>query len=204
MTIKFLKKWGFALTSEERAALQRDLDGGVKAYRNGADVTLSGRFFTCQTPRQAVKFAAALNTLRRPLHLIKQDLDADWARRVKERDGFTCALCGLKGDKINQNTGKKDVLTAHHWLKTKARAGMARWARPCGVTVHYAEHIHTLHENPCWADLILVCDSVARLEGEEAVAAALALSKAPVTEAAARAAWLAIPQASGVKGGQDE
>ena len=85
---------------------------------------------------------------------------------------------------------KKDVLTAHHWLKTKSRAGMARWARACGVTYHYAEHIHTLHENPCWVDLEKIYRAVAIAEGEEAIKAALALVSVEPTEARVRALWL--------------
>lgn len=220
LTIKFLKGWGFNLANfpaEVRTSCQQQLDGGAKIIRfdgrlvlieNAADHYQSC-YFPLETPGDAVKFAAALNKLRRPLRLLKEDLDKDWARRVKERDNQICALCGFQGDRIgetilahiavDEETGeerevkervKKDVLTAHHWLKTKARAGMARWARPCGVTVHYAEHIHTLHENPCWVDLERVYRYVAITEGEEAIKAALALAAVPATEKAVRALWL--------------
>ena len=217
MTIKWMKSWGVANNSQERAALQCLLDGGTPIIREGMCVKIGdvmlvldipGVFFL-DTPGEAVKFAAALNRLRRPLHLIKQDLDKDWAARVKERDNQTCAICGVRGDKVggtiaahtetDEETGesrevkeriKKDVLTAHHWLKTKARAAMARWARPCGVTVHFAEHIHTLHENPCWVDLEKIYRAVAIAEGEEAIKAALTLAGVSPTEARVRALWL--------------
>ena len=218
MTKKFLKEWGVKPLSESaRKTFQTWLDGGCKIARSNTVVVLGfepptsetvGFFSPLDTPARAVKFAAALNKIRRPLHLIKQDLDADWAERVKIRDDYTCVGCGVKGDKIggtiaahtevDEDTGeekevkeriKKDVLTSHHWLKTKARAGMARWARPCGVTYHYAEHIHTLHENPCWADMKPILEHVTRLEGEEAVNAALALASVPATEAAVRVLW---------------
>lgn len=217
MTIKFLKSWGFSNAQAERVALQRLLDGGTKIIRDGLCVKI-GNVIPCldipgvyflDTPASAVKFAAALNKCRRGLHLIKQDLDQDWAERVKVRDDYTCVGCGVKGDKIGDTvmahteidevTGecreikeriKKDVLTAHHWLKTKSRAGMARWARPCGITYHYAEHIHTLHENPCWVDLEKIYRHVAIKEGEEAIKAALHLVGVPPTEAAVRALWL--------------
>ncbi len=195
MTIKFLKEWGQHLDGnlERRSEVQRGLDGGGKITRYGkvieVDVQGTAHVFVLESPARAVKFAAALNKLRRPLRLIKQDLDRDWAERVKERDNQTCALCVVQGDKVKA-AGTKDVLTAHHWLKTKARAGMARWARACGVTVHYAEHIHTLHENPCWVDLEKIYRAVAIAEGEEAIKAALALVSVEPTEARVRALWL--------------
>ena len=195
MTIKFLKEWGQHLDGnlERRSEVQRGLDGGGKITRHGevieVDVQGTAHVFVLESPGRAVKFAAALNKLRRPLRLIKQDLDRDWAERVKERDNQTCALCVVQGDKVKA-AGTKDVLTAHHWLKTKARAGMARWARACGVTVHYAEHIHTLHENPCWVDLEKIYRAVAIAEGEEAIKAALALVSVEPTEARVRALWL--------------
>ena len=210
MTIKFLKQWGQHLDGhlENRASVQTALDGGC-AIKRMAEVVECVDMYVLPSPGEAVKFAAALNKLRRPMHLIKHDLDQDWAERVKKRDDFTCVGCGVKGDKIggtviahteiDEDTGetrlvkeriKKDVLTAHHWFKTKSRAGMARWARACGVTYHYAEHIHTLHENPCWVDLEKIYRAVAIAEGEGAIKAALALVSVEPTEARVRALWL--------------
>ena len=204
MTKKFLKEWGLISAADrdfnalmysprKLKLYQSWLDGGVRIARTGGRVEMKEGgnevWWVFNTPARAVKFAAALNKLRRPLRLIKQDLDQDWAERVKERDNQTCALCVVQGDKVKA-AGTKDVLTAHHWLKTKARAGMARWARACGVTVHYAEHIHTLHENPCWVDLEKIYRAVAIAEGEEAIKAALALVSVEPTEARVRALWL--------------
>jgi hypothetical protein len=204
MTKKFLKEWGLISAADrdfnalmysprKLKLYQSWLDGGVRIARTGGRVEMKEGvnevWWVFNTPGRAVKFAAALNKLRRPLRLIKQDLDQDWAERVKERDNQTCALCVVQGDKVKA-AGTKDVLTAHHWLKTKARAGMARWARACGVTVHYAEHIHTLHENPCWVDLEKIYRAVAIAEGEEAIKAALALVSVEPTEARVRALWL--------------
>jgi hypothetical protein len=204
MTKKFLKEWGLISAADrdfnalmysprKLKLYQSWLDGGVRIARTGGRVEMKEGvnevWWVFNTPARAVKFAAALNKLRRPLRLIKQDLDRDWAERVKERDNQTCALCVVQGDKVKA-AGTKDVLTAHHWLKTKARAGMARWARACGVTVHYAEHIHTLHENPCWVDLEKIYRAVAIAEGEEAIKAALALVSVEPTEARVRALWL--------------
>ena len=204
MTKKFLKEWGLISAADrdfnalmysprKLKLYQSWLDGGVRIARTGGRVEMKEGgnevWWVFNTPARAVKFAAALNKLRRPLRLIKQDLDRDWAERVKERDNQTCALCVVQGDKVKA-AGTKDVLTAHHWLKTKARAGMARWARACGVTVHYAEHIHTLHENPCWVDLEKIYRAVAIAEGEEAIKAALALVSVEPTEARVRELWL--------------
>ena len=211
MTKKFLKEWGQPCTNDTyRQVVQRALDGGKPIERYGTLVRVGLWEFYMDSPAHAVKFAAALKKLRRPLRLIKQDLDADWAERVKKRDNYICAGCGFMGDKIGETipahteldefTGealrevkarvKKDVLTAHHWLVTKARARMARWARPCGVTYHYAEHIHLLHENPCWVDLEKIYRAVAIAEGEEAIKATLALAQVEPTEARVRALWL--------------
>jgi len=191
LTKKFLKAWAFEKNDAARTDIQHRIDGGVKIERTAFWVSVGAHSFRCDSPARAVKFAAALNTLRRPLHLIKQDLDEDWAARVKERDNQTCVGCCVQGPKMKfaAITGK-DSLTAHHWLKTKSRAGMARWARPCGVTYHFAEHIHTLHENPCWADMKPILEYVTLTEGEEAVDATLALTSVPATEAAVRALWL--------------
>lgn len=204
MTKKFLKEWGLISAADrdfnalmysprKLKLYQSWLDGGVRIARTKGRVEMKEGvnevWWVFNTPARAVKFAAALNKLRRPLRLIKQDLDRDWAERVKERDNQTCALCVVQGDKVKA-AGTNDVLTAHHWLKTKARAGMARWARACGVTVHYAEHIHTLHENPCWVDLEKIYRAVAIAEGEEAIKAALALVSVEPTEARVRALWL--------------
>jgi hypothetical protein len=189
MTIKFLKQWGQEpRDAAGRGTMQRFLDGGGRVTRTGCSVGLAQFCFTLPTPAEAVKFAAALNKLRRPLHLIKKDLDEDWARRVKERDNNVCALCGVQGDKVKAG-GTKDVLTAHHWLKTKSKARMARWSRACGVTVHFAEHIHTLHENPCWIDLDAIWDVVAKHEGLDGIASAVRLSAVEGTEARVRELW---------------
>ena len=103
MTKKFVKEWGIAADNDVfRATLQRQLDGGTAIRRNSRVVSLLVWDFFFDTPARAVKFAAALNKLRRPLHLIKEDLDADWALRVKERDDFTCLGCGVRGDKIGE------------------------------------------------------------------------------------------------------
>ena len=227
MTIKFLKEWKQpVLTKEDREKCQTHLDGGSFIRRtkfafdkNAVLITNCDRdllgpapgeyevnvppvlaIFYLDTPAKAVKFAAALRKLRRPVRLLKQDLDKDWSERVKARDNDTCALCGVKGAKVKPTTyndeGKAtlhiDNLSAHHWLKTKSRSGMARWARPCGVTVHFAEHIHTLHENPNWIDLNKIYQYVVIIEGEEELQAVIKLSKVVATEERVRKLWFTL------------
>ncbi len=200
MTIKFMQEWGLPfkqVTVERRRAIQNALDGGCPIIRENSTVCLiaagesilMGEF---KTPILAVKFGATLNKLRRPVRILKKELDVDWAERVKARDRQTCVLCGVSGPKIKEGAtkGKQDSLTAHHWLKTKARSGMARWSRACGVTVHFAEHIHILHENPCWVDLARIHAHVVAEEGETNVQHAIALSQIPATDKAVRGFWL--------------
>lgn len=188
MTIKFLKAWGFELSAAARTEVQRLLDGGVFIGRDGPGVVI-GQMFMLESPGRAVAFAAALNKLRRPLRRIKEDLDADWSDRVKIRDACTCVGCGIVGAKIHPIKGTKDAITAHHWLITKARAGMARWARPCGVTYHFAEHIHALHENPCWLTMKPIVEHVTAIEGVEAIQDTIAWSKVEPTEPRVRSLW---------------
>lgn len=203
LSMKFLKEWSLTsvvdtsfdrlmYSTEKLKMYQRWLDGGIRITRTDGRVEMkvnnNAVWWVFGTPARAVKFAAALNKLRRPLRILRKELDDVWAARVKERDAQTCVLCGIVGAKVKE-AGAKDSLTAHHWLKNKARAGMARWARPCGVAVHFAEHIHLLHENPCWADLEPIYRHVAIMEGEEAIKATLALVKVPPTEERVRMLW---------------
>lgn len=223
LSMKFLKEWSLTsvvdtsfdrlmYSTEKLKMYQRWLDGGICITRTDGRVEMkvnnNAVWWVFGTPARAVKFAAALNKLRRPLRILRKELDDVWAARVKERDAQTCVLCGIVGAKIGglvstptavvlssgepisvKVRAKQDSLTAHHWLKNKARAGMARWARPCGVAVHFAEHIHLLHENPCWADLEPIYRHVAIMEGEEAIKATLALVKVPPTEERVRMLW---------------
>ena len=199
MTIKFLKEWGCKpMDAATRNAIQTSLDGGCEIVRAGTVVGIEfelpivkpmDMFASFESPRRAISFAAALNKLRRPLRRIKEDLDADWSDRVKIRDACTCVGCGIVGAKIHPIKGTKDAITAHHWLITKARAGMARWARPCGVTYHFAEHIHALHENPCWLTMKPIVEHVTAIEGVEAIQATIAWSKVEPTEPRVRSLW---------------
>lgn len=166
--------------------MQTFLDGGAKIDRTKEVVIIRGlptsRSYR-DSPRDAIQFAAALNRQRRPIHLIKQDLDKDWAERVKKRDDYTCALCGVRGPK------GKDTIGAHHWYKTKSKAGMGRYAEMCGVAVHYAEHIHILHENPCWVDLSKIADHVFASYTQAEILAAKTLCNVPISEQAVRELW---------------
>ena len=76
------------------------------------------------------------------LSKIKKALYADWALRVKKRDGFKCLLCG-----------SEDNLTAHHWYVCDHHAHAARYCVSNGATLCYACHIRGVHQR---ADLVSV------------------------------------------------
>jgi hypothetical protein len=54
--------------------------------------------------------------------------------RVKQRDGFKCALCR-----------SEENLTAHHWYACDHHAHAARYAVDNGITLCYACHIRSVH-----------------------------------------------------------
>ena len=68
------------------------------------------------------------------LSLVRKTLYADWALRVKHRDGFKCALCG-----------SEENLPAHHWYACDHHAHAARYAINNGITLCYACHIRSVH-----------------------------------------------------------
>lgn len=70
---------------------------------------------------------------------IKKTLYANWALRVKEADGWKCALCG-----------STDNLTAHHWYCSDHFAHAARYCLGNGVTLCYACHIRSVHTRADW------------------------------------------------------
>ena len=76
------------------------------------------------------------------LATVKKTLFADWALRVKKRDGFKCVLCGCE-----------DRLSAHHWYACDHNAHGARYCVDNGVTLCYTCHLRTVH---CRADYVTV------------------------------------------------
>lgn len=75
---------------------------------------------------------------------VKKALYADWALRVKQRDGWKCLLCGCE-----------DNLTAHHWYVSDHHAHAARYSLDNGATLCYACHIRGVHQR---ADYMSVSD----------------------------------------------
>ena len=72
-----------------------------------------------------------------------KDLDAAWAKRVKERDNYTCQICKKKV------TGKN--CHAHHIIPKNIK-GM-RWDIDNGITLCYQHHkvgIYSPHMNAVW------------------------------------------------------
>lgn len=76
------------------------------------------------------------------LSTIKKTLYANWALRVKEADGWKCALCG-----------STDNLTAHHWYCSDHFAHAARYCLGNGVTLCYACHIRSVHTRADWSTI---------------------------------------------------
>ena len=66
---------------------------------------------------------------------IKKALFADWALRVKQRDGFKCLVCG-----------SKELLTSHHWHICDHNAHAARYCVDNGATLCYTCHIRGVHQ----------------------------------------------------------
>lgn len=79
---------------------------------------------------------------------IKKALYADWALRVKKRDGFKCLLCGAT-----------ENLTAHHWYVCDHHAHAARYCVDNGATLCYACHIRGVHQRADWASVRLIADA---------------------------------------------
>lgn len=73
------------------------------------------------------------------LAVVKRFLYADWALRVKKRDGFRCLLCG-----------STENLTAHHWYVCDHHAHAARYCVDNGATLCYACHIRGVHQRADW------------------------------------------------------
>ncbi len=71
--------------------------------------------------------------------LIKRDLDEEWGRLVRDRDGWKCAMCS-----------ETNNLAAHHWCRGAQRSKMARWCLDNGITLCYTCHIRLAHERPDW------------------------------------------------------
>ncbi|MFA6690341.1 MAG: hypothetical protein WCS18_12795 [Sphaerochaetaceae bacterium] len=128
---------------------------------------------------------------------IKKALYADWALRVKRRDGFECLLCGAT-----------ENLTAHHWYVCDHNAHAARYSVDNGATLCYACHIRGIHTR---ADYVSVRRIFGLMIGSKANLCVLQdLSKTELTTAVYRNLWDAMrervidlyPEQIGHKGGK--
>ncbi|MDR1434732.1 Cas8a1 family CRISPR/Cas system-associated protein, partial [Candidatus Endomicrobiellum devescovinae] len=72
-------------------------------------------------------------TKLKPIPKIKKELDAIWAKKVRERDK-KCLMCG-----------KTETLQAHHFLKSRARSIKYRWDMRNGITLCYTCHLYKIH-----------------------------------------------------------
>ena len=72
-----------------------------------------------------------------------RELDDIWKKKVKERDNYTCQICGKKIQGKNCH--------AHHILPRQIK-GM-RWDIDNGITLCYQHHkvgIYSPHQNAIW------------------------------------------------------
>jgi hypothetical protein len=85
---------------------------------------------------------------------VKKALYADWALRVKQRDGWKCLLCGCE-----------DNLTAHHWYVSDHHAHAARYCVDNGATLCYACHIRAVHTRADYVTVMAVFNAIMRKPG---------------------------------------
>lgn len=77
---------------------------------------------------------------------IKKLLHDDWSKRVQERDGYTCQLCGRGKTYIDEDgTEKSSRLSGHHWWRTAHRGGWTRYMIENGVTLCFTCHNRGVH-----------------------------------------------------------
>ena len=118
---------------------------------------------------------------------IKKFLYADWALRVKQRDGFKCLLCGAT-----------ENLTAHHWYVCDHHAHAARYSVDNGATLCYACHIRGVHQRADYVSirrlyfalrLVWSDENVGPASIEERLGAIENLSDTELTTAVYRNLW---------------
>jgi len=68
------------------------------------------------------------------LRTVKKTLYTTWSLKVKQADGWRCALCG-----------DTDRLAAHHWYCCDKQAHAARYVVDNGVTLCFACHLRKVH-----------------------------------------------------------
>ena len=121
--------------------IERQDDRGKTPWVIGLDDGTKARCFESYPKRGdcvAVR-EALVDRFQRHISLVRKDLDNEWGRRVRERDGNQCTQCGAVKD-----------LTAHHWCRNAQRSRAARWCLDNGITLCYACHIRFAHERPDW------------------------------------------------------
>lgn len=112
------------------------------------------------------------------LSKVKKALYADWALRVKRRDGWKCLLCGCE-----------DNLTAHHWYVCDHHAHAARYCVDNGATLCYACHIRGVHQRADMATISRLFDSLLASAGVINVRVIQALAETELTTPVLRTLW---------------
>ena len=82
----------------------------------------------------------------------KTELDALWAKKVKDRDGWKCVLCGRELGKIGGRAN------AHHVMKKKSH--LLRYDLQNGVCLCFGCHKNGVHSN----DMQIAMNHLERLE----------------------------------------
>lgn len=88
------------------------------------------------------------------ISLIKKTLYANWALKVKQADGWKCALC--------EST---ENLTAHHWYVSDHHAHTARYEVSNGITLCYACHIRSVHTRADYVTIIKLYNYMLKYRG---------------------------------------
>lgn len=109
---------------------------------------------------------------------VKKALYADWALRVKQRDGWKCLLCGCQ-----------DNLTAHHWYVSDHHAHAARYCVDNGATLCYACHIRRVHTRADWLSVSMLFDLVQEYASDRFLLNIQDLLKVDLTVPVLRLMW---------------
>lgn len=117
------------------------------------------------------------------LSKVKKTLYADWALRVKQRDGWKCLLCDTR-----------ENLTAHHWYVSDHHAHAARYCVDNGATLCYACHIRSVHTRADYVTVKHLFDTLSEGIGALAYVTIDRLIETELTTAVLRNLWTAMQQ----------
>lgn len=111
---------------------------------------------------------------------VREALYCDWALRVKQLDGWKCAMCPSTTD-----------LNAHHWYVSDHHAHAARYCLNDGVTLCYTCHVRAVHTRADWMTISKLHDLAVRRPGFDADEIE-ELAKTELTVPLLRSMWCAM------------